>query len=103
MHVQVVVDAELPLANLIPLVPSAPVNTSLSDQPVAFLCSLSMWPPLRLSLLCSLSASISLAVFGEPRPPRNGRTQTSCSSCVFFVLEGLCQLVVLSVWLECPS
>jgi hypothetical protein len=57
---------------------------------------------LRLLLLRSLSASISLALFGEPRPPQNGRTQTLCLSYVFFVPEGLCQLVVLSVRLERP-
>jgi hypothetical protein len=57
---------------------------------------------LRLLLLRSLSASIRLALFGKPRPPWNGRTQTLCSSYVFFVLEGLYQLIVLSVQLECP-
>jgi hypothetical protein len=45
MHVLVVADAKLPLATLIPPVPFATVNTSLLAQPVAFLCSLSVWPP----------------------------------------------------------
>jgi hypothetical protein len=45
MHVLVVADAELPLATLIPPVPSAVVNTTLSAQLVAFLCSLFVWPP----------------------------------------------------------
>jgi hypothetical protein len=97
MHVLFVVDAELPLATLIPPVPSAAVNTSFSAQLVAFLCSLSVWPPPAPSASSLSLGSISQAVFGEPRPPRNSRTQTSCLSCLFFVLEGLCQLVVLSV------
>jgi hypothetical protein len=45
MHVLVVVEAELSLATLIRPVPSAALNTSLSAQLVAFLGSLSVWPP----------------------------------------------------------
>jgi hypothetical protein len=45
MHVLVVAEAELTLATLIHPVPAAVLNTSLLAQPVAFLGSLSMWPP----------------------------------------------------------
>jgi hypothetical protein len=45
MHVLVVADVELPLATLIPPVPSTAGNTSLSAHSVAFLGSLSVWPP----------------------------------------------------------
>jgi hypothetical protein len=45
MHVLVVAEAELSLATLIRPVPAAVLNTSLLAQPVAFLGSLSVWPP----------------------------------------------------------
>jgi hypothetical protein len=55
MHVLVAIEAELSLATLIHLVPSAALNTSLSAQPVAFLGSLSVWPPpMRSASLLSL-------------------------------------------------
>jgi hypothetical protein len=45
MHVLAVADAELPLVTLIPPMPSATGDTSLSAHFVAFLGSLSVLPP----------------------------------------------------------
>jgi hypothetical protein len=86
MHVLAVDDVELPLVTLIPEVPSATRNTSISVHFVAFLGSLSMLPP------PVPSASLLSLGFGK-----FGRSHASCSSCVFRILEGLCQLVVLSI------
>jgi hypothetical protein len=69
MHVLVVAEAELSLATLIHPVPSSALNISLSAQPVAFLGSLSMWPP-----PAPFASSLSLGVY------KSGylqRTQTS--------------------------
>jgi hypothetical protein len=39
-------------------------------------------------------------VLGKPEDPRNIRPKGSCSSWVFLIFEGLCQLVILSVGFE---
>ena len=46
---------------------------------------------LLLSQLCSRSASVSLLVFGKPKPPRERRAKASCLSSVFVIPEDQCQ------------
>ena len=48
-------------------------------------------------LFFSRSASIRLTVLGKPKTPRHIWSKASCSSRFFRILEGLCQLVLLSV------
>jgi hypothetical protein len=81
MHVLVVADAELPLTTLIPPMPFAAGNTSLSAHFVAFLGSLSVLPP---PAPFASSLSLGFCKFGCHRRTQSSTWYVSNVSIIFY-------------------